>query len=1116
MPKSNPPSGQNASPPPEEGELQDKGARRGSEDQDRDRATYLYILSSLTDLCGGDKPNESYVAKQWGLEDNRIFVRRVLRSVLKDSYPEEKNTTVPGLTLGRLAKILISLEAYWIEQQHASPHKSEAQNSRARKITRVEKLQALRLFCQLSCDERLELKLPVHPEEALLQKLVEDMTDPIQGLPKQDTAHLYRAFLRYPRTKTQPTSQLEPFVADRHAQTREAIRDMVRSLVEAQLAGLDSRSRETKINSLFDKVQREISRIEFQAGQQQVKSLLRQDGADSPEANHLSAEFVARLTRSVVENEILTDEFPIHLKHFEIEKVRPLPLYVKSEERESGLLNPFLLGEDEDKESILGLETQVAYKVRVYFYIKLPDTYSPKFRDTTLDTSTTPNRLQFYEEVRGIGSPTSHITTAINRILLWGIRCLDDYFPVFKQVFLNDELMGGSHNSPIWSHSVVKLCKKRWVEEAIAESKDYDQIDPSLELAHGDFCGFDIVEVAVKSALNARLRAIQQTGVSPQRYLEELCDRVEEKKALEKAREHLYFYPFSLRAMEGYLNETIFSQGQYRTRDEKFNFQERADSQPWSLVAYHAHLLLTEAYLREGLYRCARKHLDILEPHIQNYKKTISRLIEAKYHICLFQYRLLADLDDAEEYNYSDRYEAIQEATKSLEDAEDQLKEYLKSCQIVDELPQSNVYPFFYLYSRIQANRARLYVSFPTYADKVGKQWEMLIEPVRLLEKARIYSARDGNPDDYAYQSALQSWCYVMVAYLSDSSRSGAAPVGFSKHDCLAWARQLLNHALLCYTSTGRTSYHQLKNNAGKLANPADLGANLGADNPKSYDSYGKTKVQIAPFIQELPPNSQPDEQIYQQQTQNQGEDFPDILKLDLSILKNVDLANEDQSRYIFGIYSSILLFPMGILKLCDEDSDINLSERVRQAFRMFTYCWAISKDGVKVSPLKDEIILDRIFDAAHHEKFGDSLVQGLYPHRITRMTDLGRIFMAACKLLLVLEDEIAFTNPRSKPSSEKKDANRPSEPSPHWQDIHFLIEDFHDRREMSWIAQTLGQERYNGHLARHYEKIKQYFEQFEQKLRAKRIRFSSYADARNKVVRDMFRLIRGESDVSP
>ncbi|MBW4474914.1 MAG: hypothetical protein KME45_31725 [Stenomitos rutilans HA7619-LM2] len=1094
--------------------LQDKAGRRGLEDQDRDKTVYRYLLT-LTDLgltkdeAGNPKINESYVAKQWGLEDNRIFVRRVLRAVLHEYYPDEKNHTVPGLTLGKLVKILAALEKFWSLRKRET-----AEGKVPRILTRAEKWRALRTFWQLSLEERDELGLPIHSGEILLQQMLENATDPVKGLSKEDITHLYETFLCYhqlnrtikPRSELpeqgkakSQQEQLSAYNIRRNQALKrreEFVRETIEGLIDEYFEGLDKQRKIDKIQNFYDKVQREISRIEFQSGLKQIKPLIGKEIVGS-DVYELTSEFVKRLAQSIVENEILTDEFPIYLKHVEVEKIQPLPLYVKREGQEFGLLNPFLLDKEGDEESINGLEEQYVYKVKVHFYIKLPGGYKTKFLDN-LDKRVNRKQLHFFEEIVGIGSPLSHITAAINRVLLWDIPCLNEYLPIVKQILLKDEVIGRSHSSPVWTHSLVKLCKKTDVDRAIREGKHYEVVDTNLEPAYGDFCGFDFMEVSAKVALSARLRAIRQTGVSPKVYLEQICNRVEEYEALRNAKNLLNFYPFSLRAMEGYLNTTIFRQGKYRTADQTFNFKEENATKPWSLVAYEAHLSLTEAYLREGLYRCAKKHLDVIEPHLQNFEQTISSLIYAKYYLYLFQYRLLADLTD-QEYTYSDRYQAIQAAVDSLDQAEDWLKYRLKICHTVDELSQSNIHPFFHILSRISSNRARLYVSFSTYAEKVGNAWETLLEPIRLLEEARIYSARDGNPADYAYQSAFQGWCYLMVAYLWDHTRSPKP--GFSKAECLDWARRLIDHALVCYSSTGRLCYQQLKNNAGKVSDePISITTESGETSDRFYDSYGRAKVQIIPFIRELPQGANE----YQQKCTH------DVLEFDLSILKQVDHFHSDNSKYLFGTYSSILLFSMGILEICDEQDEHRLLDGIKRALRMFIYCWAIAEDGVRGTLEGNEVILDRIFDSSRQERFPDSLIQGLYPHRISRMTDLGKIFMAVCKLLTILShaDILQFYQSNLDWHSFYKLTEL------EWRDIREFTQDLHDENEISGIAQALEQTRYNGHLADHYERIKRYFQHFEEQLESRKLSFSNITEARDKVVKDIFRLVRGESSV--
>jgi hypothetical protein len=1100
--------------------LQDKG-RRGQEDQERDKAVYQYLLT-LTDLgvAEGDdsksKPNESYVAKQWGLEENRIFVRRVLRSVLREKYyREEQPSTVPGLTLGKLVKILSSIEKYLSIQKLET-----AEGQVPRTLTRAEKWRALRTFYQLFPEERDELGLPMHPGEVFLQRLLEEVTDPIKGLSREDIIDLYQTFLRHYRSDPRLDSN-HPGIRSTRIRTRQelledyntsqkrtlkererTILDTIKSLIDENFVGLDEQLKTAKINDFYDKVQREIDRIEFQSGRKQVKPLLGKD-IFQPSVNYLTLEFIERLTRSVVENEILTDEFPVSIRFFEIQKMKPLPLFVKREGREIGLLNSHLLdGNEEDTENRNGLENQSAYQVQVSFYIKIPKDYSPQLPDVKIEKIDN-GRLYFFEEIIGVGTPLAHITAAINRSLLWDIPCLAEYLPTAKHLFIHNELMGRSSNSPIFTHTLLKLCKREDVNRAIREDIPFDLVDTHPEPAYGDYCGFDSVEVAAKSVLSATLRAIKQTGVNPKVYISELCYRVEELNTLRRAKNFLYSYPFSLMAMKGYLNKTIF-EGRYRTPDRQLNFQKNTPYRSWSLVAYDAHLTLAEAYLEEGLCRPARKYLDILAPHLEKFGETISCLVHARYYLCLFRYRYLTDLQDTE-CPYSDRYQALHAAVASLEEAERWLNYRLKLRHAIDELPQTNQHPFFMLFSKIFVGRAMLYIYFSTYADKVGNAWDTLLEPVNLLEKARICSARDGNPLDYSYQSALQSWCYLVVAYLWDHQRS--PQTGFSKEECIDWAKRLVEHALICYSPVGRLHYQELKNSAGQMPEHYDSedkqGKSLGRE---GYNKYGKVQIQVVPFIRELLREVDETEQRYNPKNQKQTYD---VLELDLSILKQINRHREDRSIYLFGTHSCILLFAMGILKLCEEQDADQLQHRIREAMRIFTYSWAIAKEGVLINNNVDseEIVCDRLFEAADYDRNKDSLIQGLYPHRISQTADLGKLFIAVCKLLNILANpnitefynsHLTWNNFQKKTESD-------------WQDIANLVEELHRDSENGLPDQALGQQRYNGHLAYHYEKIARYFRNFKEQLQSKKIHFSNLIEARDKIIKDVFKLIRGE-----
>ncbi|MEO1254724.1 MAG: hypothetical protein AAFY41_07555 [Bacteroidota bacterium] len=361
-------------------------SRRDSEDQARDYAVYRYVLS-LTDLGLTGKaiiPNETGIAKQWGTD--RIFIRRVLRSVLYEEYYQQKKevqSPVPGLTLAKLVGILSALEAYQREQQSLN---SEGRVTST--ITRSEKLKALRLFGRLSLGERQLLELPTHQGRALLDQLVDDAINLSPGFTADDVNRLYTFFLQ--NTGKDSDQRLSDALKDSDRETqRELIHAMVADYTGQYFSGLTKSDKEDRDCRLLEKVQRELERINLQSGIQQANVFLKRDDDPFNTArlrNYLTIEFIQQLVRSVVDNELLTDEFPVYLKYFEIERVKPLPLYIKQKGLGIGVLNPHLLDDDDEVDSITGLERQFAYRVRIHFYIKLPETYKVKFEELTVIT----------------------------------------------------------------------------------------------------------------------------------------------------------------------------------------------------------------------------------------------------------------------------------------------------------------------------------------------------------------------------------------------------------------------------------------------------------------------------------------------------------------------------------------------------------------------------------------------------------------------------------------------------------------------------------------------------------------------------------------------------------
>ena len=1056
----------------------------------RDAAVYLHLLNNLTDLDISEdnpKPNEYKIAKQWG--QNRIFVRRVLRSVMGERYQEkEREERIPSLSLGKLVTILTSLEAYW--QGESAKNKDSLAQKMINKFTQQEKERVLKKYAQLSLDERKKLGLLVHPEAGLLEQLKEIITDEIQQ-DSLDVVSFYKQAINLYSSQKQQHSYLKSLDPNDNQNLDESLGNQIIEYIQPRLKKyyqhLSTGSEQEIIKDLVDKILREVSRTEFQAGLRQIKTVVEQCPdfvKNNLTSDSISNLFLESLSNSIIKNNLLGDKFPVYIDYLEIEKVKPLPL--KLYRGKTGLINTDFLDDSEDENEYYaqGLEKQIAYRVRVYFYVYPPENWKPKPTLEEKEISQffkqeeSNSRLEFCEEVVGVGSPIAHITTAINRFLFEGIDILkkQGYLPVTQKIVSEDKVIGNTRNSAVWSYSLVKLCKQKDVKNSLKDEIDYNQIVADQELATGEFYGFDLLESAAKSALHARLRAIEKTGIDSQQYLQQLCQRIEEKYILEKAEKWIKFYPFSLRAMQDYLEKKLFKD-KYRNWDER-NFKEVNNNQAWSMVAYEAHLAITQVYLQEGLYRIAKKYLEVIKPHIED-GRLDDKLLVSLYHICLFDYHFYTDLED-EERDHQERGSAIRKAEECLNIAEEYLQEYLKEYAIIGEYSQTNVHPFFYYLSRIYSHRAKIYLFFPYIAQLPSPKTHLLIEPLRLLEKARIYAARDGDANYYAYWTVYQIWSYLITAYVGDTKLLKGQ---FTRQNCLEWAERLIKNALDCYGERGRKSYQQIKNYSGKQTEFSI--SNI------VYEQYNDIYVQTIPPIIEIGKGSSHLDEFYQkifQSSQSQQK----IIQLPMSALTYLD-SNSDNKIYLFGIHASLLLFGLGLVELCKDNQEEGLEERILMAMKRFTLGAAIASEGTVDEKRGEKTYLQRIFTEQkqnNNQKMPEDFqIRGLYPHRLTQFTAKGKIFAATCRVILLLYNYEKYNS--------------------YWPEVAYLLNDLHDAQTIIRSNNpdySLGQNRYSGHLVQQFKGVKSYLE--SQKNSGKS---GSLEEIRNRIVTDIFKILRGD-----
>jgi hypothetical protein len=1029
-----------------DGEQSKSKAKRNQYDQERDKKIYEYLLT-LTDY-DPTIPNENRIAEQWGMTGNRMFVSRVIKSTLpqtesKNSLEEseprnspessENLSGVPGITLNKLVEILKNLEKY---RQKNSKHQTGEKFPKI--LTRSEKLRALSLYTNISSDERKSLNLKDDETQRLLQNLIEDITDTHNGL----SSGKINEVCKYISTCFDQDIEKENHNKDYD------IKSIIDNSIERVGFEYFEHLKQDSLDELKERISRRIQNaiedIKYQNGSYTFDSFLDRDIKRNNKINIRKAKelelqrqgieirfspqkFIKRLTKSIIENEVLTEEFPVHMKHIEIQEIQ----------------QSIPQNQDENSRDHL-----YAYTVKVHFYLK----------------DSEDKRVDFYEEVTGVGSPLSHTIAAMNRALLWDIKSLNQYIPIAKQITFNTEIIGSSNNGSIWGHYVVGLCKRANIDE----QEDSYHVE---ELASGDYCGFDTLEVYAKASFYARLRAIKKTGVSSSIYIKELQKKIKQVEVLRNGEKMLNEYPFSLEAMKSYLTKNLLSKCYDLDGNSCPTAALLKTNSNWSLTEYEAHLSIAESYLKEGLYAIGKNYLDCIESHMKRTgSNLISKVIIAKYHLCYFRYHYLTDLDYENEEN-PNRDTAVNNAISHLDEAYQNLQEYVYKCNKIDELPHINFYNFYTVMSKLYAHRGKLCFFMSSHLPNNNNDSILDSNSTELFQEARVYAARSGNSSLYSMWSAYQSWCLLVDAYTQLSG----------KEEYIDKAQKILVHALQSYEKIGKNHYESIKLRSGK-ENKVLSSKNNSRKNEIGYEDHGEIKIQGIPFVREFVKCENDKSSV--EYSASDGR-----LTFDMSSLTS-DLTNPP--TLLFGTQSSILIFALAMLKLCHyEYNDSEISTEVESARKMFSYAWSFAEDGVhQMKNNKIDRWSDKTKKDVNNIEFPRSLdealesrhLSGLYPHRLTQFADFGKIYFIACELILLSQ------------TSQENDR---------WAYIDQLLGTILINHLGARATQTT-QTRYNGHLQEHFAAIEKYvrdFRKIEKKISIRKVR-----DA---VVKDIAKILR-------
>ncbi|HEY9762001.1 MAG TPA: hypothetical protein V6D07_05720 [Trichocoleus sp.] len=1018
-------------------------------DQQRTYWLYHYLCTCLAMKRKADgKPNCKGISDRISDRDLRGVVSALLTGENRDS--EEVSSTRP-VTTGRVATMLTRLRQtlnheYWHHDI-----------SYTRVLTQEDTLTTLHYLTELTAQERQDLGLMSGDGLALLQRALL-VLQTAGGLHNYEMLlKLYKGAVGLDLTQTEETleslEQVDDLIERTVRQTLGYLPDRPRKPLGG---GLVSPSRGDTVADLTLKAKREIRRLLARSGNQQ--SLVPSSTAvDSYIRHYLHQAFVVKLAQTVVNNERLTDQFPVYLKRITLEACGPLPFADKDLGRlhvggpYPALLHPALRRLDQGNEGTdvlpgpgdYELASQEAARVMAEFYVKVPPGYQPAVgRVFQKLASEDQLRIDFSLDSTGIGGALSHVIKVINTALLSNISCLQEFFPIAHDVTCTQEIIRDNVPSPVWAHSLVQLCRKETVGETIQRCdrtrlRSYAEFAFADPIGHGDYCGFDFLLSQAQAALQARLQAIRNAGVEPQLYVRHLCQRTEYWLALQDAWSYLRGYPFSSLAMIGAIDEEILQP----------SVGVRSLIRGDSYLCFDACLSIVEALLDEGAYRSAYKflsRLQVLEELVQQGLavaqaepqspatgfEVFSGALIVRYLLCRANYYYLYDTSNTDLQYLPlgcgpdiNREGLIQRSWQMLDQAQHHVTVRLRKYVVINEVSQGTFHPHYCLLARIAFLRAKMLLFFPRYVPRDDqflpterftgqRRTTASIHWGRLYtaEMARLYAAADGDSEVYACYAALQCWLHLIAAYANReeltlsavSSRDRtASDQTLAPEQCLQWAKRLRDHALISYAETGRRCYYQIKEKSGL---------------PKQFDEFGRYCIQKLPAIYETR-----GEEYTQPNPKN-----PEFLVLDMSLLAvspgelpKISPNHPTQSIYLFGVNACYLFFARGMYLLCSDVSceleslenptqPIAWAPKLQQAMRLLNMAWGTAEEGGRIE--KDEENKKRkryITRHFHHDGTDEEYippevasVRDLYPRRVTEIADLGKVFAAACMVL--------------------------------------------------------------------------------------------------------------------
>jgi hypothetical protein len=1031
---------------------------RETGDMDSRRSQHLYRYL-CTQFALAYKANGVVNNQQTANNLGNKELRKVVGALFPPPGTAGKESDLPKrITTGELVKILTRLR-----KQPSSA--SNDDQTPLRVLTPEDVITTLYKLVELTREERDALGLPAGDGVTLLQRslLVLQTTGWLDNY--EMPLKIYKAAIGLDFSQTEvPLDNLK----DVDSLIAEVVRDTLPTLDTSNprsKLGRYNQTQSTRTQELTRKAQREIRRLLARSGNQQLAGS--GDGLAMVNAyirRYLQPTFIRKLTQTLVTNEQLTDQFPIYLKRITLLPAGPLPFADKQfpdqpldrDRQDEGPYPPLLnlalhrLPPRAASQKPSGLQeepgpmdyelaSQEATRVILEFYVKVPEGYKPTI-DVYYLTSEDRRRIDFTVSSTGIGGALSHVIKVINRALLHDIPCLADYFPIAHDLTSTQVIVRDNVASPVWAHSLVKLCRRDTLGEALKAFqregfKEYEEFSFADPLGQGDYCGFDFLLSQAQAALQSRLDAIRKAGVRPEHYITQVCQQQERALAMEKARNCLLGYPFSSLAMIGLVHSRLLPPD---------HPTELATADPD--IYFEAYLTIIEALLDEGAYRRALDYLrclTTLDPLVEQGLEEVpsqheplavfSGTLVIRYLICLAHYYYLCDPEDKDYLHGcpqdANRQTLVQEAWQILEKAQRHIDLRLRKYVALNEVSQGTFHPHYLLLSRVLFLRTQLLLFFPYQVpyDEAGsylptdesrsKSAQQRTEEsihwgrLYLAEKARLYAAASGDSQTYASYAAIQAWIYLIAGFTvnhegpSGGGRNSTHFRRISPDSYLQWARRLRDHALITYAEAGRSAYYQIKEKSGL---PDD-----------TVDTFGFYEISKIPAIFEKPRGSE--------SPPPGGEET--FLVLDMALL-SVDPADlpklsphhPTRKIYLFGTQACYLFFIRGLWMLCsnvNQEFDLDNSSpetidwcaKFSHASRLLHVAWTMAEEGGMVHSSRDSEDRSRHFHISrpfsHSSDFPvgfsnreTDAIRDLYPQRIGEIADLAKVFAVAGMVL--------------------------------------------------------------------------------------------------------------------